>query len=300
MKLLERLKKEWPDFTVLARNVGRFCMRKVRKEDATQEISQIRALLPKTRYLQVATCLSVLFLFYLIRFGCSPSDKPTQFATIGCGRAEQGTMHKKIQLWENGPYWADTNIGATNSNDPGYYFWWGDTVGYMRVGDSWIASCGSNSQFLSDPFDLKYMPTFGKSIDELKYLGWIANNGVLSLSHDAAHVHWGGNWRMPTIEELNELCDKCNWKWTINNGITGFTVRGRGNYASASIFLPAGGQGKGTSLMFADSGYYWSSVPGKDKDWGAWGLYFSSDYLSWDYSNRYFWRPVRPVQSFRK
>lgn len=143
------------------------------------------------------------------------------------------------------------------------------------------------------------MPTFGKSIDELKYLGWIASNGVLSLSHDAAHVHWGGNWRMPTIVELNELCDKCNWKWTINNGVSGFTVRGRGNYASASIFLPAGGHGKGTSLNFADSGYYWSSVPGKDKD-RAWGLYFSSDYLSWDYSSRYFWRPVRPVQSFQK
>lgn len=102
MKLLERLKKEWPGFVVLARSAGRLCARKVRKEDSTQEMLQIRTLLPKTRYLQVATCLSVLFLFYLIRFGCSPSDKPTQFATIGCGRAEQGTMHKKSNSGRTG------------------------------------------------------------------------------------------------------------------------------------------------------------------------------------------------------
>lgn len=35
-----------------------------------------------------------------------------------------------VQLWENGPYWATTNIGAENPTDFGYYFWWGDTVGY--------------------------------------------------------------------------------------------------------------------------------------------------------------------------
>ena len=77
MKLLERLKKEWPDFTVLARNAGRFCMRKVRKEDATQEISQIRALLPKTRYLQTAACFSLVLLLGLMRLGCSSGDIPS-------------------------------------------------------------------------------------------------------------------------------------------------------------------------------------------------------------------------------
>ena len=36
-------------------------------------------------------------------------------------------LHDKVQLWEGGPYWATTNIGAENPEDYGYYFWWGDT-----------------------------------------------------------------------------------------------------------------------------------------------------------------------------
>ena len=32
--------------------------------------------------------------------------------------------HNGVQLWENGPYWATTNIGAERPEDYGYYFWW--------------------------------------------------------------------------------------------------------------------------------------------------------------------------------
>ena len=39
-----------------------------------------------------------------------------------------------VQLWENGPYWAECNAGATRPEEYGYYFWWGDTVGYTRSG----------------------------------------------------------------------------------------------------------------------------------------------------------------------
>ena len=42
-----------------------------------------------------------------------------------------------VQLWENGPYWAECNVGATKPEDYGYYFWWGDTVGYTRSGGTW-------------------------------------------------------------------------------------------------------------------------------------------------------------------
>ena len=41
-------------------------------------------------------------------------------------------LRGKVQLWEGGPYWATTNIGAEKPEDYGYYFWWGDTVGYKR------------------------------------------------------------------------------------------------------------------------------------------------------------------------
>ena len=51
--------------------------------------------------------------------------------TTGRVAASTGTVnrsvHNKVQLWEDGPYWADTNIGAEKPEDYGFYFWWGDT-----------------------------------------------------------------------------------------------------------------------------------------------------------------------------
>lgn len=64
----------------------------------------------------------------------------------------------------------------------------------------------------------------------------------MSFTHfdcDAAHVCWGGTWRMPTKAEQEELRNKCSWTWTTQNGVNGYKVVGRnGN----SIFLPAAGR----------------------------------------------------------
>ena len=43
-----------------------------------------------------------------------------------------------VQLWDNGPYWAECNVGASKPEEYGYYFWWGDTVGYTRSGGTWM------------------------------------------------------------------------------------------------------------------------------------------------------------------
>ena len=67
---------------------------------------------------------------------------------------------------------------------------------------------------------------------------------------------------MPTASELGYLVSKCDWTWTTRNGVNGYIVRGKGSYASASIFLPCSGYGYGTSLKSAGSyGSYWSSEP---------------------------------------
>ena len=219
---------------------------------------------------------------------------------------EERVPNAKVQLWEGGPYWATKNIGAENPEDYGYYFWWGDTVGYKRVGDSWEASDGSKSGF---SFEGYKTPTYGKSIDVLKNMGWITVKGkgwfskkyALAPECDVAHVHWGGEWRMPTEQELDDLTSKCDWEWTTLNGVNGYKVCGRGNYASASIFLPCAGTGYGTSLYDAGSyGRYWSSVPNSDFD-NAWYLYFNSGYHSTSYGNgRFDGQSVRPVQGFTK
>ena len=79
-------------------------------------------------------------------------------------------VHEKVQLWEGGPYWATTNIGAEKPEDYGYYFWWGDTVGYKRENNKWVASDGSNSNF---SFSSGNVPTYNKSISTLQSEGWI-------------------------------------------------------------------------------------------------------------------------------
>lgn len=205
----------------------------------------------------------------------------------------------RVQLWEGGPYWATTNIGAEKPEDYGYYFWWGDTVGYKRENTKWVASEGSNSS--------NNTPTYNKSISTLQSEGWIVSKDgayVLAPEHDAAQAHWGGNWRMPTRQEFNDLISKCDWVWTSTNGVNGYIVRGEGDYSSVSIFLPCAGNGFGTSIHdgAGSYGYYWSSVPHTDGD-DAWCLYFNSggpSTLNYYGYYRYYLMSVRPLQGFTK
>ena len=211
--------------------------------------------------------------------------------------AKRFVYEKKIQLWKDGPYWADRNIGAEEPWECGYYFWWGDTVGYKRKDDSWVASDGSSKTF---KFSRENTPTSGKSRSTLQNEGWITEEGVLAAKHDVAQVLLGGRWRMPTKQELDDLCEKCDWTETTVNGVKGNVVRGRDEYASASIFLPCAGYGIGSSFrLVGSSGYFWSSVLSSDNG-SAWGLDFSSSHHNTLNNYCDYGRSIRPVQGFAK
>ena len=198
--------------------------------------------------------------------------------------------HKGIQLWEGGPYWAETNIGADKPEESGLYFWWGDTEGHRPSGETF--------RFNFDD-DNSTIYTCGKSVPKLRSAGWLTSTGVLAPEHDAAHVKWGGGWRMPTEQELSDLNNKCDWTWTSRNGVNGYVVCGRGAYDSNSIFLPCAGYGFWTSLRNAGSdGGYWSSVPYSDGSYYSWYLYFRSGrHYMYSYGyRRYNGQSVRPVQ----
>ncbi|MBO4286794.1 MAG: protein kinase, partial [Kiritimatiellae bacterium] len=208
-------------------------------------------------------------------------------------RDREARLEEKVQLWEGGPYWASKNLGADKPEEYGLYFWWGDTEGHRPSGTTFDFN-----------FSESNTPTYGKDISTLRSEGWIVSkNGtyVLAPEHDAAHVKWGGGWRMPTEQELTDLNGKCDWRWTTRNGVNGYVVRGRGAYVSNSIFLPAAGYGRGYSLDRAGSfGGYWSSVPRSDSSYGSRGLYFySGGHLTYS-SDRYYGFSVRPVQGFTK
>lgn len=193
---------------------------------------------------------------------------------------------EKVQLWENGPYWATTNIGAKEPYDAGLYFWWGDTIGYKREGDKWVASDGSTLDF---SFKEGNAPTYNESIYDLKKK-WTSDKYILRSEYDAAQVKWGGDWRMPTKDELSKLKDKCTWALTTTNGISGYVIKG----VSSSIFIPYSGRGSETNLLEITS-FCWSSETNSEQIQAAYCI-FNNGLSS---GLRFNGLPIRPVQSSR-
>jgi len=218
------------------------------------------------------------------------------FAVLGEGKKLGG-----VQLWEGGPYWAECNVGASQPQDCGYYFWWGDIVGYKRnaANDGWDSVDGKTTGFT---FAKGNCGTADNDLNSLKNQGWIDTTTCeLKPDHDAATKHLGAPWRMPTSDEIQALVDYCSTTWTVNwngTGVAGYVVTGKGTYASKSIFLPVAGYGNNADLSHPGSyGYYWSSTPNSDFSNYACFLYFSSsDLYRADSRNRYLGQPVRPVR----
>ena len=219
--------------------------------------------------------------------------------------AGEPAAQKGVRLWEGGPLWADRNVGAETPTDDGWYFPWGDTIGYTYDPEAkcWVAVDGSDPRHGFDEAP-KNSPAFGKSPATLLREGFTTAEGALAPEHDAARAKWGGEWRMPTRQELDDLCyNKCDWTWT-TNGVKGFVVRGRGDYADAAIFLPAAGHGLGIVRRgYGSSSCLYASEPyadGQPEDC-TWRLRFSWEKRSpeigmnhcWD---RYIAAPVRPVK----
>ena len=204
-----------------------------------------------------------------------------------------------VQLWENGPYWAECNVGASKPEGYGYYFWWGDTVGYKRNESNlgWV-SMKDGTAF---SFSSGNCPTYGKSNSQLQSAGYVDSTGSLVAKYDAATAHLGAPWRMPTDAEFSALINNCTTTWTTRNGVNGRLVTGKGAYASKSIFLPAAGYGRDSRLSnLGSNGGFWSSTPYSDDSYDAWDLCFSSSMFSRSGSYRYYGQSVRPVRGFAK
>lgn len=80
----------------------------------------------------------------------------------------------------------------------------------------------------------------------------------LEPEDDAAHIKLGGEWRMPTIEEVNTLIMQCTRTWTTRNGVNGCEVKSTLN--GNSIFLPAAGEWVYSGIEKAGQrGTFWTS-----------------------------------------
>lgn len=178
-----------------------------------------------------------------------------------------------VQLWENGPFWATCNLGAERPQDSGRYFWWGDKCGSvwkkgMLFGGDWIDGRGKKHIFDDQSTPSRdaeeVCPILGRHVNNvLQFLAfrhvWL-EKFTLTKKNDAAARLLGGAWHMPTFQDLHDLMTKCDWLWDQLEGVVGYTVKGRDNFATARIFLPAAGYGSDNALMdYGKVGFYWSS-----------------------------------------
>ena len=226
-----------------------------------------------------------------------------------------------VQLWEDGPYWATCNVGTTKAEGYGYHFQFGDATPYTYKYDSaypddplkghWVkVSDGSSFEF-----SWKNCPTYNKKPSVLLSEGYIDGSENLVAAYDAATANLGSSWRMPTETELFALnCEgteaKCTNEWTNDykgTGVAGMVIKGKGEYASMSIFLPAAGWGDGGQKYYFPQvrGFYLSSTPNTKlmcimnnmyTTYCAAGIWFHSGIVCTQTAlDRYNGRSVRPV-----
>ena len=115
------------------------------------------------------------------------------------------------------------------------------------------------------------------------------------IKYDAARNMWGGEWRIPTQAEWQELFDACDY--SIANGKITFTSTSTGN----SITLKYAGYYDSATPSATYTGYYWSATSSADPT-KAIATQFAATNTNTAVqlhpaANRYTGLPVRPVYS---
>lgn len=122
--------------------------------------------------------------------------------------------------------WATRNIGADNPEDYGYHFSWGDIEPMENYPETGKPYKWTNNNGLLTKYNT------------MSSCGIVDNKTELDLEDDAAFMIWGPSWRMPSLEQIQELCDYCSWQFTQLNGVNGCMVTGLNG---KTMFLPAAG-----------------------------------------------------------
>ena len=106
--------------------------------------------------------------------------------------------------------WAACDLGTSTILDYGEHYAWGETD--RKSSYSWdnYKWCNGSEETIT-----KYTYYEGPF--------------TLDSADDAATVHLGEGWRMPTQEECQELIDNCQWRATEKDGVSVFEVTSRKN-----------------------------------------------------------------------
>ena len=187
----------------------------------------------------------------------------------------------------SGLKWAKCNVGAEKETDAGLYFAWGETTGYTA------SQVGTDKQFSWS--DYKY----GNSSSNLTKYNQSDGKTVLESVDDAAAQIMGGDWRMPTKDEFQELLKETTNEWITNyngTGINGWKFISKTD-TSKYIFIPAAGDCYNGSVgNVGNGGCVWSSSLNTSEPSNAWGLYFNSGNYYVSNDNRFNGWSVRGVR----
>lgn len=177
----------------------------------------------------------------------------------------------------SGRKWAICNVGASSPEEYGEYYAWGETE--------------TKSNYSWDTYKWGTMKALTKYVNNSFY-GTVDNKTVLEKQDDAAYVKLGGNWRMPTLQEQNELLRNCTFTNTTFDGAECVKVTGPNG---RSIVLPKAGYKR--EALFYDGSYafYWNSTLYQSNS--SMNSYFFDSGLSRGSGEEYrcYGIPVRPV-----
>ena len=211
-------------------------------------------------------------------------DEPTH---VHYNAAQVGPTYEAVDLGlPSGTLWANMNVGAETETDYGDYFMWGSTTPDTNNTCDWAHAPFNGG---ASSFDSTY---FNAHKSE-----WLTEEGNLKPEYDAAHVIMGGDWRMPTKADCNELLSGTTNEWVTNyqgSGVNGrlFTSKANGN----TMFIPAEGGRNGSSFLYQGVyGNVWSSLLYTDVPAATWVLYFGSTGHGMASGDRYCGYSVRGV-----
>ena len=227
-----------------------------------------------------------------------------------------------------GKKWRKMNLGAESETDFGKYYQWGETVGHVcngKVNGSTFED-GYNFSWATAPFNGGNADFDQTAFDTHK--STVCPSGVLLPEYDAAHVELGGNCRIPTKEDFEELLLACGVEDDDFNNPLSSPTPGQGVYFLAvdqsliptytgtagllfvdgeghRLFFPCAGMAQGGQLLVqsgADSAgeFYvascWTSTLSTSNDDKAYVMMFMEHLmLSVGGASRNGGTPIRPV-----
>ena len=214
---------------------------------------------------------------------------PSNWTLFGVGTAAVSNTASRtddecgwVQLWADGPKFAEFNVGATISS-------YGSLSSTADEGGTWESGTSENIKKLYCTANVGGLYPWHNSALNARIATW--GSDVTTGTKDVATALWGNKWKEPTSSELTDLSAGVSISGTVTGGtsftgtstvwtwcdgqtgsghlqyisnctLKGWKISGKGDYASNSIFLPVTGYYEYYDKKIFDAstcGVYWSS-----------------------------------------